>query len=80
MHLEQIPGFASLREYQRFVVSIEEHIKAGSIQEIAAEKDYHRGEIYGGRWFEHLRSGEVWRLVEPDFPFKGLWERVTFRK
>jgi hypothetical protein len=28
------------------------------------------------RWYRNTATGEVWRLVEPDGPFRGEWERV----
>ena len=37
---------------------------------------YGKGMIFGGRWFEHIETREIWRLAAPDFPFRGLWERV----
>ena len=80
MHLEEIHGFASPREYQRFVDFIDQHLKAGSIQEITADKNYQRGQVYGGHWFKLLNTGEVWRLVEPDLPFRGIWERVAVQQ
>lgn len=73
---EEIHGFVSLGEYNKFVQYIEEQIKAGYVKEIDPNPDYGYGEIYGGRWFEEIANGEVWRLVPPDIPFKGLWEPV----
>lgn len=73
---EEIHGFSSPSEYHRFVNYIEGQTQAGHAKEIEPDPDYGRGEIYGGRWFEDVESGEVWRLVPPDFPFKGLWEPV----
>ena len=73
---EEIHGFASLGEYNRFVQYIEGQMKAGFVREIDPNADYGYGEIYGGRWFEDIESGKVWRLVPPDFPFKGLWEPI----
>ena len=29
------------------------------------------------KWYRCTRCGTVWRLVEPDPPFKGLWKRVS---
>src|SRR3954471_7136319 len=26
-------------------------------------------------WYREVRTGEVWRLVTPDAPFRGTWER-----
>lgn len=73
---EEIHGFASLSEYSRFVQYIEGQVKAGFAEEVDPDPDYGYGEIYGGRWFKDVETGEVWRLIAPDIPFKGLWEPV----
>lgn len=74
---EEIHGFASPGEYTRFVRYIEGQVSAGFVREIESDNDYGRGEIYGGRWFCDVETGEIWRLVPPDFPFRGLWEPVV---
>ena len=28
------------------------------------------------KWYRCIRCGTVWRLVEPDPPFRGLWQKV----
>ena len=48
---EEIHGFASLGEYNRFVQYIEGQMKAGFVREIDPNADYGYGEIYGGRWY-----------------------------
>lgn len=73
---EEIHGFSSLSEYKRFVNYIENQIENGLVLEIETDSEYERGEIYGGRWFKDNEGNDIWRLVEPDFPFKGLWEPV----
>lgn len=73
---EEIHGFSSLGEYKRFLEYIDGLVKADHAREIEPDSDYGRGEIYGGRWFEDIETGEIWRLVPPDIPFKGLWEPV----
>lgn len=30
------------------------------------------------KWYTCSACGGVWRLVDPDPPFKGLWQRVTY--
>ena len=30
-------------------------------------------------WYECRSCGRIWRLVEPDPPFKGVWQEVTER-
>lgn len=73
---EEIHGFVSPGEYERFVIYIEEQVAGGIAEEIKPDPHYGKGEIYGGRWFRDTRSREVWRLVPPDIPFKGLWEPI----
>lgn len=73
---EEIHGFSSLSEYQRFVQYIETQKNSGWVKEIEPDPKYCDGMIYGGRWFQDIETGETWRLVEPDIPFKGLWEPV----
>ena len=73
---EEIHGFDSPSEYKRFVQYIERQVRLDHAIEIDADKNYGEGEIYGGRWFKDIDSAEVWRLVPPDFPFRGLWEPV----
>lgn len=74
---EEIHGFASLNEYFAFVSYIEHQVLAGLATEIESESNYGRGEIYGGRWFCNSETGETWRLIPPDFPFRGLWEQIV---
>lgn len=73
---EEINGFNSPGEYKRFIAYIEDLIARKLVAEVAVDDTYGRGEIYGGRWFKDAESSEIWRLVAPDFPFRGLWEPV----
>lgn len=73
---EEIRGFQSPMEYQKFVKFVEERVKDGSLLEIPADVTYEKRGVFGGRWFKKSGSGKVWRLVPPDFPFRGIWEVV----
>jgi hypothetical protein len=73
---EEIHGFESLGEYRRFVIYIENQVSSGYAREVYPGTDFQNGFVFGGRWFEDNGSGEIWRLVPPDFPFRGLWEAV----
>lgn len=73
---EEIHGFNGPKEYERFVKYIEKQIETKVAEEILPDPNYSKGEIYGGRWFKDLETGEIWRLIAPDIPFKGLWELV----
>lgn len=74
---EEIRGFSSPGEYQRFVQYIGEQTTSGVAREVPVDPLYGKGIIYGGRWFQDLETGAVWRLVPPDPPFRGLWEPVA---
>lgn len=73
---DEIHGFSSSGEYERFVKYIEGQVRLGQAEELIADQNYEKGMVYGGRWFKDINSGQIWRLVPPDFPFKGLWEPV----
>lgn len=73
---QEIRGFVSPGEFERFKRYLERQVAAGAALEVDCDPAYGHGEIYGGRWFRDLESGEVWRLVAPDPPFTGVWERV----
>ena len=77
---EEVRGFASLGEYQRFCHYIEGEVARGAAKERRPADSYHKGLVFGGRWFEDIETEEIWRLVAPDFPFRGLWERVDFEQ
>jgi hypothetical protein len=74
--LGEIDGFNSPGAYRRFCTSIERQVASGDALERTADPNYGRGMISGGRWFEDRGTKQIWRLVPPDFPFRGLWEKV----
>ena len=71
---EEIHGFRSPGEYERFLQWISDSIASGKIQEIAVGSRY-SGASFDEHWYR-APSGQKWRLVAPDFPFKGVFERV----
>ena len=73
---EEIHGFVVPSEYNRFIKYLERQIHNNEVEEIEIDLNYGFGEIYGRRWFKHITTGEIWRLIAPDFPFKGLWEPI----
>jgi hypothetical protein len=73
---EEIHGFQSPAEYRRFIQYIEGQVQAGHAIELSPLDDHQKGLISGGRWFQDTESSEIWRLIPPDFPFRGVWESV----
>lgn len=77
MELNEIAEFQSPGEFTRFNTFLSDWIEKGELKEIPNDPSYHAGEIYGGRWFEVVRDKTIWRLIPPDPPFTGLFERVV---
>jgi hypothetical protein len=73
---EEIHGFDSPGEFKRFCTHVDGQVSSGLAVVRTADPSYEKGKIFGGRWFENVEAQEIWRLVAPDFPFRGLWEKV----
>lgn len=79
--LIEIKEFNSMSEYERFENYISQKLSEGEIKEIEPEEYYHGKSPYGlnyDRWFKDCSSDDVWRLIPPDYPFKGLFEKVEY--
>ena len=66
---ETINNFGSLRERDEFVVWLQQEIALGLAQEVTptAPDD-------GERWYKHLATGSLWRLVSDENPYgPGFW-------
>ena len=72
---EEIRGFQSPGEFNRFVGWITEQAKLGTVEEVPISSPY-AGATFQEKWFRHKESGKVWRLVWPDAPFTGVFELV----
>jgi len=71
--LYEISEFESIMEFERFEKYINKFTEDKYLIEIAVQK-YYAG--FKERWFLCPKCTNVWRLVYPDFPFKGIWEKV----
>ena len=74
--LEEIYEFQCLSEYERFVLWINKFVRDGAIEEIDVSERYIGATVFSERWFKDKSTGLIWRLVAPDFPFKGTFEQV----
>ena len=72
---EEIQGFRSPGEYSRFVDWISEGLDSGELKEVPVVSRYAGAGVLDEHWYRSA-AGEVWRLVAPDFPFAGVFERV----
>jgi hypothetical protein len=73
---EKINGFQSLSEFDRFVDWMTAQTKAGTAEEVAIQTPSIGATTFREKWFRHVSSGDTWRLVWPDAPFKGVFEGV----
>jgi hypothetical protein len=72
---DEISGFGSPSEYERFLKWIAEAIVEGSLKEVPVESSYGGATVFEEHWYR-AASGQTWRLVAPDYPFKGVFEKV----
>lgn len=74
---EAIHGFNSPGEYLRFCSWLESQIQSEMVEEIPVVPTKTMMPFgFEEKWFKCKASGEVWRRVAPEFPFRGLWDEV----
>ncbi len=73
-YFEEINGFFSPREFQRFEKYIDDLVNGGEIKEVPVIKSLGYGDYE--KWFECSTCHEIWRLISPDYPFTGVWRKV----
>lgn len=54
--------------------SIEELVTSENLIEVPVAKPYSG---FREQWFKCKDCSHVWRLLHPDFPFKGIWRKVV---
>jgi hypothetical protein len=69
---EKIDSFGSLRERDCFLVWLESQVACGISEEVDSPPA--RSHEPGDRWFRHLPTGALWRLVPDGNPYgPGFW-------
>lgn len=72
---DEIHGFASPGEFDRFRKWIDEALQEGALAEVPVESPYSGSTMFDERWYRST-AGDTWRVVAPDPPFRGVFERV----
>jgi hypothetical protein len=72
--LYQIESFNSIYEFERFEGYIRNLVERGELTEVTVTNHYAG---FPEKWFQCTQCNQIWRLVYPDFPFKGLWDKIT---
>jgi hypothetical protein len=73
----EIRGFRSMIEYRRFSDWLDGQLSHGVISDIPVGERYSGATTLEERWIRR-ESEEIWRLVAPDPPFRGVFEKVRF--
>ena len=71
---EAIHGFQSPSEYKRFCAWLSAQVESGLAEAVPITTP--SGDLAFGlneHWYRCKATGEVWRLVDPDVPFRGAW-------
>jgi len=66
--------FESGEEWEAFDGKLKELLQKGIVETVPVGmvSDENNSEV----WIRDRQKGDVWRLVAPDFPGRGLWEKV----
>jgi hypothetical protein len=71
----EIDHFSSPREFQELRESLNSEVSEGRATRIPVGNPWAPVALEE-EWYA-LDSGEVWRLMPPDFPFKGIFKRIN---
>jgi hypothetical protein len=76
--LHEIKGFDSPAHFREFRQEMEDAAERGELTRVPVTQPFMNAYISGAwdeKWYM-TDSGDVWRLVRPDFPFAGVFEKV----
>ena len=73
---ERLSDFHGVNDFDRFAEWILDLTDTGTAEEIPALEPYLGANTFREKWFRHIPSGTIWRLVWPDAPFRGVFERL----
>ena len=77
---EPVREFGSSREYERFQQRMEDQVASGLAARVPVQSPYSGSSLWEEHWYECLSDRQVWRLVAPDPPFKGIFKPVALQK
>jgi len=71
-----VDGFKSLADYESLRDSVREQVRLGQADERRVAKPYSGLKTIDERWYKCKATGEIWRMIAPDPPFPGIFEKV----
>lgn len=72
--LKAAGGFSSFPDYEAHKQSV---VDSGLFLPVQVGQRYAGVGGIDEHWYKCKSCGRVWRLVEPDPPFKGMWSEVS---
>jgi hypothetical protein len=73
---DEIHGFASPGEFARFQIWLVDALAEGALVEMPVTSPYSGSPMFDEHWYR-TTSDVVWRVVAPEPPFRGVFERVA---
>jgi hypothetical protein len=73
---EVVAGFESFADYERLRDSVTEQVRLGQADERRVAKPYSGLKTIDEHWYKCKDTGEIWRLIAPDPPFPGIFDKV----
>lgn len=71
--LREREGFSGWADYQQFLKKLASESTFDRVLKQSSSMDVGLEE----QWYRCVKCKTLWRLLEPDPPFKGLWERLN---
>ena len=71
-----IEAFTSLREFRNLLARLEADVREGRASQVPVAPAKGWGTAFKERWFKCGDSPDIWRLVAPDPPFPGVFDRI----
>ena len=71
-----VERFHSYGEYEALKAELAKQVNSGTAKERRVTKPYSGLSTLDEHWYRCGTTGEIWRLVAPDPPFPGIFERV----
>jgi hypothetical protein len=70
-----VDGFPSEDDFEELRGRLTSQVSSGLAKEEPVRKPY-SGVEWDEHWYRCVATGETWRLVAPDEPFKGLFKPI----
>ena len=76
---EEVDGFSNLVEFRSFERWMTGQVSGGLARQVPVASPYRHGDselLLVEVWYVHLLSRQTWRLVWPEPPFDGIFQRI----